>query len=39
MRGNICKQNEKGYGTFIHDCGILIEDCTFSENKEGGFVA
>lgn len=39
MSGNKCSHSEKGYGVNIFDSGIAIENCEFSENKEGGLYA
>ena len=36
MIGNKSFQSEKGYGCFIDDTGILIEQCVFNANNEGG---
>lgn len=36
MKENICNDQINGYGCYINDTGILIEDCEFKSNEQGG---
>jgi hypothetical protein len=36
MVDNKLYQSEKGFGCFLDDVGILMENCVFKQNKDGG---
>ena len=36
MTNNKCIEHASGYGCYLYDTGILIEECEFKNNDSGG---
>jgi hypothetical protein len=39
LSNNKCNEQASGYGCFLYDTGVLIEDCEFKNNDNGGLHA